>query len=303
MGGDLPWRLNYCKFDDPQLCKYDPATRTKNSGGIPAARLDKTFGGGVDEIASLLLDKNLSLEYKASLLQLALLRGRSYPRKTDAQIAVDWLYHDGPSPEEYAEAMKYQELVVKTILEGGDPRLFHLMCAPNVQEHLSKGTPRFAATQLFHILMQKGGWADSDEGRSDIKNWLLALDPETRGRAVWHVGNAMVNGDIGQKSGGGLTGFEVSVGNEGLEFGIGMQWEPEKVADSHWRGVGEALINPVMWTLHPNPDDPSGTHAGDPMYREKKEWTEEDWKKQRREFYEGYLAADPSHDPKDLRQE
>jgi hypothetical protein len=245
------------------------------------------------ELATMLGNPYLDVDVRAKIVEVALLRGGAYPAWPPGQH-IETLQRHGLSyfDSKWHTAAEYQRLALDAVIKGGDSRLFDKICLPAARDDFLP-TRRHAATQFMHMLLQQDGWKDSHSGREDVRDWLRSLPPDVRGKAVYHLGDAIANRDIGTSTEGGVSGFEISAGAAGLEFGIGVQWNPGQVEDTHWRSTGQQIVDPVILDL----DD--RTETGDSHER-----TDEERKKERLAFYTGYLDADPNHElPPDLRRD
>jgi hypothetical protein len=316
----LPWLLEYAKWGtlladlEAWSKEYDERTKAKRASDFYLARtygerfaylegkkkpheLTRLLPHEPDKLGAILNDPKVDVESRAKVLEVVLLRGGSYipmPVGDDAEYDFfEWQdilqrNMEMGDYEDWERGMVYQRMAVDAVLK--DPALFDRICLPDARDEFLSSTKRYPATQVMHIMLQPGGWMDGYGGDADrasrhdaVKEWLRALPAETRGKAVWHFGDAVGYSDIGSSSGGRVTGFEVSIGNKAAEFGIGLQWEPSKVADTHWRTTGHQLITPLLLDL----DD--------------QERPEKERQREKLEFYAGYLAADPSLElPKDL---
>ena len=181
----------------------DQAQQVEEALAMEVYELDKVFPKDPDVLRYELLNGE-PIEYRAKMLELAIMRGGSYPYGV---LMAQENFMDG------AEAkMAYQKMAIDAVLGRGGDELFKRI---STSFDAPPNTNRVPATQLMFVMLQENGLKGGNEGRVEVERWVKNLDPEVRGRAMYHLVDAAATRTFG--STGQLTGFDSPL--------VGAQWE------------------------------------------------------------------------------
>jgi hypothetical protein len=243
---------------------------------LQASQIDKLLPQDPQLLRDMLWNKNFDVEVRAKVLEVVLLRGGSEPMKHLA--AKFWSARPSTenyrspkdikgTPEEKAFTAHTYQSIAMDMLTMNDPALFDNLSES--KDQLPPPSDRAPATHLMHIMLQPDGWAGTFEHRQVAERWIRDMPPETRGRAMYHVRDAVDAREIGLSA--RLTGVEVSIGIDKIgEIGGGLQWEYR--GDTHWERAGTDILQAVSRDL--DEKSPEEKYA----------------------FHEGYRKADPALD-------
>lgn len=182
--------------------------------------LDKVFPKDPDILRSELLYGE-PYEYRVKMLELALLRGGSYPYKDLQGWAA---LPDGYAPmsqDGAASRMTHQRMALDAVMGPGGERLFVELSKSN---DAPPNTDRVPATQLMFMMLQPGGLKGDNDGRVAVEKWMMDLPPETRGRAMYHLVEAASTRSYGAST--QITSIETPW------FGVGWEFK-----DGRWEGI------------------------------------------------------------------
>jgi hypothetical protein len=201
------------------------AQAVKDALAMEVYELDKVFPKDPDVLRYELLNGE-PMEYRAKMLELALMRGGSYPYGV---LMAGQTYHEGTDAK-----MAYQKMAVDAVLGPGGDQLFAQI---SKSYDAPPNTDRVPATQLMYMMLQEKGLKGDNDGQVEVKRWIESLDPETRGRAMYHVVDAAATREFGAT--GQLTGIDTPLG--------GGQWQ---YGDDGWKSTVKYLESPIVGQLN-----------------------------------------------------
>ena len=245
---------------------------------MQAYQIDNLLQQDPKALRDMLWNEDLDVEVRAKVLEVVLLRGGSRPL-SELNAVIDGAHHPpgqkgiipdiglkGTLEERAFTSRTYQSIAVD-VLTMKDAALFDKLSES--RDQLPPPCDRAPATQLMHIMLQDDGWAGTFEHRQVVEAWIREMPAETRGRAMFHVRDAVDAREIGLSP--RVTGVDFSIGIGGIgEIGGGLQWEYR--GDTHWQTAGRDILQAVSRDL--DEKSPEEKYA----------------------FQEGYRNADPALD-------
>ncbi len=233
---------------------------------LQAFEIDKLLPKDPEYLREMMSNPELDVEVRAKVLEVILLRGGSKslvelnagvfgtrPRGQSGRSETELEGH--PAHTAYV-ARQYQGIAMD-LIQTNDAALFDKLSES--KDQLPPPCDRVPATQLMHIMLQEGGWGGSFEHRQVVEQWIRDMPPETRGRAMYHVRDAVDAREIGLSS--RVTGIDFSIGVDGVgEIGGGVQWEYR--GDTHWQTAGRDILQAVSRDLDAKPDEKYAFQAG-----------------------------------------
>jgi hypothetical protein len=228
----------------------------------PAYLVERELPRDLPLLRDLVKEERWTVEQRAKILEVIILRGADnrfgYHNPWPAALA--------PEAKSWKERQQYQQLAMTTVMSG-PPQLFERLSGATVAlpDHVGG---RYPATEFMNTMLRKDGLLGDYESRQRFTEWLVALPPEQRGQAMFHVrdaAGAQERGKVAQ-----LSGFELSGG----PVGFGLSWDNAR--DAHWDIVSDGVVGPVEESLGYN----------------KRGEADAATLKQREEFYTGYRLAD-----------
>jgi hypothetical protein len=214
-----------------EYLKYNPDSRPED--------LNKALPKNPKVLEMLLTDPRLDTAARAKVLEVALLRGGS---TSYARLKSGWIDEGstlsspvGFNPGRAKEMLAYQNMAI--LAATGDDRAL-LPQLSRSGDHLPPDY-RQPATQLMHIMLQKGGhYKDANS----VEDWILSLRPEDRGRAIYHLRDAAANKDL-------AGGWKLeSMSGEG-RIGIFTAGGTYRYQDTHWEKTVQNIEGKVRSKL------------------------------------------------------
>lgn len=255
--------LNGKTVDSPYGDKRDFALDVRRLGGYQAYELAEMLPRDVSLLTAMVSAPDLPLEARAKILEVVILRGALNEASYQGMSSVKhWAMETDAGPQafdeyrerkhEFEERRRYQEGARDAIMRS--PSGAHLF------DQLSRSgdtlpTHRTAATEFMNTMLRRGGLHGGHDSLQELKKELLTSErfpAETRGRMMYHMLDAGHNSDIHLKGEMRSTGqyLELSMGY-GAAINVGEQWA--RVADNHWRAVGQEINRSVNKDLEGQP--------------------------------------------------
>lgn len=203
--------------------------------------LNKQYGWDAATLKSMATDETLSMDRRGKAVEMMLMRigpesyKEAFVRQRYQYDAIAWT--------------DYQRSLTEIVLMG-DPKLFAQLS--DSKDQLPSG--RYPATEFMNMLLREGGTQGGYEPRQGVEKWMGMMDPETRGRALYHVADAAGTNDIGKHA--RITGFEVGV----EPISVGGQWEYAK--DTHWQQAGRDIEGQLAGDLKKHPEEMAAFREG-----------------------------------------
>jgi hypothetical protein len=216
-----------------------------------AYQLDQLLPRNLNLLASMVRDPSLSIEWRAKLLQVMILRGAT----NKVSYGDIELFRDKFSADwsEWEEKQQYQ-LAARDAVLHGPPGLFDHLSRSRDQLP-DKESGRYPATEWMNTMLKEGGLLSDYKVRQEaFEPWLNNLPAETRGQALFHLRDAEGAREVGKVR--EFTGFEFSAG----PVGFGLQWNG--ASNTHWQVVGQDVLGKVDEHLTNNPEEQEAFYSG-----------------------------------------